>query len=66
MRYDVFDREIFIVEPAHACDFNDEGEQITGLSFKEAKKKLLEQLREEIKFVKEETETAYLARKRHR
>lgn len=66
MRYTVYDYNIEILHPQHASDFSDDGEQITGLSFKDAKKKLLEQLRAEIKEVKEETEQAYLERKRRR
>ncbi len=66
MRYSVFDYTIVIKQPEHAVDFDDDGNQITGLSFKEAKKQLIDQLRARVKEVKEETEDAYLIRKGYR
>lgn len=61
-RYLVFDNAIYIYQPRHPIDFDEEGNVIGGMSFKEAKKLLIEQLRATTKAVKEENEEDYLRR----
>jgi len=62
-RYLVWDYSIEIEKPRYAADFDEEGNPVVGLSFKDAKKKLVDQIKEHLRNVKKETETDYLLRK---